>query len=324
MRRRGVLAGLLLCPWMPAAAQDGRAPRRIGWLKIQDRNETPSWLAAFVAELEALGHVRDRSFVMVERYADGDPARLPALARELVDAGVSAIVSTSQPATEAAARVTTSVPIVGRMTDDPVANGMATSLAQPGRNVTGIYSLLEEMSPKRLALLQQTLPSLRRAGALLARDRGATAKWLSETEAAARQMNIDLRVMEAHAPGELDDVFARAARDGIDGLVAFRNPTIVTHYRRVIELSQRYRIPGIFDAREFAEGGALLSYGPNLDAMFVRMAFYVDRILKGVRPDTLPIEQPRKFELVINLKTARALGLDIPPALLAGADEVIE
>ncbi len=324
MRRREVIASLLVSPWASAFAQDARQPARIGWLKIQDRNATPGWMTAFVAGLEALGHVQGRSYTLVERYADGDASRLATLAGELVREGVALIVATSQPATEAAARATSSVPIVGRMTDDPVANGMAVSLAKPGKNVTGIYSLLEEMSPKRLGLLRQVVPSLRRAGALLTSGRGATAHWLSETQVAAQQMGVDIHIMDVRSLGDLDSVFAQAAETEIGGLLGFRNPTIVTHYRRVIELSNQHRIPGIFDAREFAEAGALLSYGPNLDAMFSRSAYFADRIIKGTRPDALPIEQPTRFELVINLKTARLLGLDLPPVLLAGADEVIE
>lgn len=315
-------AGAAAWPLM-ADAQD-RRPARIGWLKIQDRSETPGWLRSFVAGLQTLGHEPQRSYMLVERYADGDASRLAALAGELVREGVSVIVATSQPATEAAAKATSSVPIVGRMTDDPVAHGMAVSLGQPGRNVTGVYTLLEAMSPKRLALLHQAIPSLRRVGMLLRHDRGATTHWLRETEAAARPLNLDIHIMEASSPAELDSVFAQAAQARVDAFLAFRNPTIVTHHRRVIELSHRYRMPGIFDAREFADAGALLSYGPNLDDLFGRAAPYVDKILRGIPPGSLPIEQPTRFELVVNLRTARSLGIEVPPALLVSADEVIE
>ncbi len=305
-------------------AQSAGMLPRIGWLKIQDRAETPSWLAEFLKELEGLRQVEGRTFRLEERYADGSASRLPSLAEDLVRSGVSVIVATSQPAVDAARKVTTSIPIVGRMTDDPVEAGVVQSLARPGGNVTGIYSLLEDMSPKRLALLHEVMPSMRRVGALLTLDRGATRRWLSETESAARALGLDVFIMDVRTTGDLEPAFAKAAENSVDGLITFRNPTIVTAFRQVVELTDRHRLPAIFDAREFIDAGGLLSYGPNLDAIFRRMATYVEKILRGVSPADLPVEQPTKLELVINLKSARSKGLTIPAALLASADEVIE
>jgi putative ABC transport system substrate-binding protein len=296
----------------------------VGWLKIQEKSDTPGWLAAFRQGLAALGRAEGSGYVLEERYADGDAKRLGALAQELVGAGVALIVATSQPATDAARRVTSTVPIVGRMTDDPVSAGAAVSLAHPGGNLTGIYSLLEETNGKRLALLQQAVPSLKRVGALLTLDRGATRHWLAEAESAARQLSLVLDPMDVHGLDDLPGVFAAAAGRGATGLIAFRNPTVVTHAKRVIELSMQHRMPGVFDAREFAEAGGLLSYGPNLDALFRRAAAYVDKILKGDVPGDLPIEQPAAIELVVNLKTAKAMGLAVPPVFLSSADDVIE
>lgn len=332
MRRRAVLAmlggaavaGSLHTLALPSRRALAQGAPRVGWLKIQDRHQTPSQLREFLDGLRSLGHEVGRGIALEERYADGDSARLAPLAEELVRANVDVIVATSQPAVDAARHITRSVPIVGRMTDDPVQAGAAASFAQPGGNVTGVYSLLEEMSRKRLALLHQAVPSLRRVGALLTLDRGATRHWLADTEEAARQLGVEMHAMDVRAERDLETAFAAAAAKRVDGLIAFRNPTIVTHSRRVVELANRFRLPGIFDAREFAEVGGFMSYGPSLDSIFRRLATYVDKILKGERPGDIPIEQPSTFELVVNLKTAKALGIALPAAVLASADEVIE
>ena len=324
--RRDLLALLAAAPALGSAAAargQSRAPK-VGWLKIQEKSDTPGWLDAFRRGLAELGRAEGSGYALEERYADGDAKRLGALAQELVAAGVAVIVATSQPATDAARRVSSTVPIVGRMTDDPVSAGAAASLAHPGGNLTGIYSLLEETNGKRLALLQQAVPSLKRVGALLTLDRGATRHWLAEAETAARALGLVLDPMDVHGPDDLPGLFAATAGQGANGLIAFRNPTVVTYAKRVIELSMQHRMPGVFDAREFAEAGGLLSYGPNLDALFRRAAAYVDKILKGDSPGDLPIEQPAAIELVVNLKTAKAMGLAVPPAFLSSADDVIE
>jgi putative ABC transport system substrate-binding protein len=296
---------------------------RIGWLKIQAAADSPGWLREFLRTLAGLGHAQGRTFELDERYADGDAARLPALADELVRSGARVIVATSQPAVDAARRTTSSVPIVGRMTDDPVENGYAQSLARPGGNVTGVYSLLEQMSPRRLALLQQVAPTIRTVGALLSLDRGATPRWLSETRDAAQRLGLAIYVMDVHGAGDLDDAFARAVAQRVDSVLVFRNPTVVTHAGHVIDLAARHLLPCIFDAREFVDAGGLLSYGPSLNAIFGRLAVMVDKILRGAGPSDTPIEQPTTLELVINARTAGALGLAIPAELLALADEVV-
>jgi putative tryptophan/tyrosine transport system substrate-binding protein len=330
MRRRefitllgGTAAGGLATSAAPAWAQVPRLPK-IGWLKIQDKNHTPGQLKAFLDGLRALGQIEGQSFEIEARFADGNRARLPKLAEGLVQAGVSVILATSQPSIEAGWRVTQSVPIVGRMNDDPVLTGFAKSLARPGGNFTGVYSLLEAMTGKRLELLRQAVPSLRRVGALLTLDHGDTRRWLVETEKAAQQLALEIQVMDVRAANDLGGVFAQAAAHGINGLLSFRNPIIVTNYQRVVELCSQYRLPGIFDAREFVDVGGFMSYGPNLDDIYRLLASHVDQILKGAKPGAIPIEQPTKFELVINLKTAKALSITVPPSLLTSADGVIE
>lgn len=327
MRRRaalGLLGGAMLAgtPGLRARAQP--TPARVGWLQIQDARAMPGWRKAFRAGLIALGRTEGRDWTLEPAFADGDAARLDALARALVEARVAVIVATSQPALDAARRATSRVPIVARMTDDPVEAGAARSLAQPGGNVTGVHSLLEELSAKRLEMLRQASPSIRRVGALLTLDRGATRRWLADTEAAARPLDLAVVALDVRGPDELEAAFARAAAERLDALLGFRNPTIVTHVRRVVELATRHRLPSIFDARDYAELGALLSYGPSLDALFGRLASYVDRILRGAAPADLAIEQPTALELVVNRRTAQAFGLTLPPTLLAAADEVIE
>jgi ABC-type uncharacterized transport system substrate-binding protein len=244
--------------------------------------------------------------------------------KNLVQDGVSVILATSQPSIEAALRVTQTVPIVGRMNDDPVLRGIAKSLARPGGNFTGVYSLLEAMSGKRLELLWQAVPSLHRVGALLSLDHGDTRHWLAETDRGAQQLGLQIHVMDVRVADKLESAFAQATAHGVDGIITFRNPMIVTNYRRMVELCNQYRLPGIFDAREFADIGGFMSYGPNLDAIYRLLASHVDKILKGTKPGEIPIQQPTTFELVINLKTARAMGLTFPDSLLVSANVVIE
>lgn len=317
------MASAFALPRLSSRAQANDV-KKIGWLKIQDRIHTPGQLREFLAGLESLGQQQGRTFVMEYRFADGDASRLPLLAHELVEAGADLILATSQPATDAARRTTLSLPIVGRMTDDPVLAGAAISLSRPDGNVTGVYSLLEEMSAKRLALLKQAVPGLRKVGALLTLNRGATAHWLTESQKAARELGLDIHPMDVRSADQLDALFANAADENVNGLLAFRNPTVVTYDSRVIELSNRYRMPGIFDAREFVDAGAFMSYGPNLEAIFRRLAGYVDHVLKGTRPGELPIEQPTEFEMILNLKTAKTMGLKVPDSILVSAHQLIE
>jgi putative ABC transport system substrate-binding protein len=328
--RRHVLR-MCLAPLGLAAAGRTRSalgqaarPARVGWLQIQAEGAMLTWLRAFRSSLALLGQQEGRSWALEARYADGDAGKLSGLAQALVDTGVAVIVATSQPAVDAARRATRTIPIVGRMTDDPVAAGAVESLARPGGNLTGDYSLLEALSAKRLALLRQAAPSIRRVGALLTLERGATRHWLDVTRSAAEPLGVTIDPIDVHGPDELDRAFAQAAARGVDSILAFRNPTVVTYARRVIALANQHRMPSAFDAREFAEAGGLLAYGPNLELIFGRLAGYVDKILKGEPVGTLAIEQPASFELVVNARTARALELTLPPSLLASADDVID
>jgi putative ABC transport system substrate-binding protein len=313
-------------PLAARAQQSGRIPK-IGWLKIQDRQHTPGQLQAFRDGMRALGLAEGRDYEIEERYADGDEARLPTLTTELLNAGVSIVLATSQPSIIAAARVTKSVPVIGRMVDDPVADRMARSLARPGGNITGIYTMTEELNPKRLSLLKEAVPSMRRVGVLLRRDfpNVATADhdW-QVVETAARQLELQLVRLDAGSTDELNVAFEQTSVNGVGGIMTFRNPTVVTYLRQITGLCQKYRLPAVFDSSEYAEAGGMLSYGPNIDATYGQLARYVAKLMHGTPAGELPIEQPTKFELVINKRAADAIGVTLPTDLLVRADKVIQ
>jgi putative tryptophan/tyrosine transport system substrate-binding protein len=323
------LLGGAAVAWPVVARAQQPAPKaaRVGWLKIQDARHTPGQLQAFRDGMRALGLVEGRDYVLEERYANGHESQLPTLTAELLGTGVSIIIATSQPSIVAAARVTKGVPIIGRMVDDPVTTGLAQSLARPGGNVTGIYTMTEEMNPKRLALLKEVVPSIRRVGVLLRHDfpnvEHAEHAW-QVAVSAARKLELELHALNARSADDLTVAFDQATASNVGGIMTFRNPTVVTYLKLIAELCRTHRLPAVFDAHEYVEAGGLMSYGPNIDATYRRLATYVEKLLHGTSPGELPIEQPTTFELVINKRTADTIGIALPPALLARADEVIE
>jgi ABC-type uncharacterized transport system substrate-binding protein len=330
MRRRNVVyligGAVAALPFAVTAAwsDDSGSPPKIGWLKIQGPNHTPDQLKAFREGMRALGEIEGRDYVLVERYGEGKETRLPGLTSELIDLGVRVILATSQPSIVAAAGVIKTVPIIGRINDDPVANHMARSLARPDGNISGVYSLAEELTPKRLSLLKDVVPSVRRFGVLL-RDDWPNVKraWLA-AEGAARQLGIELVALNARSAADVTAAIDEAATKHFDGLITFRNPTVVTYLKLIAEQCRKYRLPAVFDAREYVDAGGLMSYGPNIDAIYRQLARYAAKLLKGTSVGNLPIEQPIKFEMVINRRTANAIGIRLPLDLLASADQVIE
>ncbi len=248
------------------------------------------------------------------------------LATELLNVGASIILATSQPSIVAAAHVTKNVPVIGRMVDDPVADGMAQSLARPGGNITGIYTMTEELNPKRLSLLKEAVPSMRRVGVLMRHDfpNVATADhdW-QVVEVAAQRLDLQLVRLDSGSADELNAAFEQTAANRIDGIMTFRNPTVVTYLRQIAALCQKYRLPAVFDSSEYVEAGGLLSYGPNIDATYGQLAAYVAKLMHGTPPGELPIEQPTKFELVINKRAANGIGIALPADLLVRADYII-
>jgi len=309
-----------------AFAQSASTPRRIGWLRAGAKDQAPDELKEFTAALEALGEHNGKTFVIEPRFADGDVSKLGHLADELVQGGAAVIVATSQPALDAAFAATKTIPIVGRMTMNPMVNGMAKTLGHPEANVAGVYSLFEELVDRRIALLQEAIPDLHKVGVLTTVNYADSAYWLKQVDAALQKRNLERYVMNVHTDDDLDSVFADATEAGANGLIAIRSPLILAAAEHIADLSNSYlyRLPGVFDSREFVDSGGFMSFGPNAASEFRTLAGLVDKILKGAKPGDLAIEQPAAFELVINMKSADQIGLEVPKAFRATADAVIE
>jgi putative ABC transport system substrate-binding protein len=319
------IAGVAL-PFALRAQPTHRIPK-IGWLKIQRRLHTPGQLQAFREGMKALGLIEGRDFALEERYADGDEKRLPGLAADLINSGVAVIVATSQPSIAAAWRATKNIPVIGRMVDDPVADGLAQSLARPGGNVTGVYTMTEEMNPKRLELLKEAVPSVHRVGVLMRQDfpsaNMARDDWRT-AEAAAHRLAVELVALNVTTAEGITLAFEAASKRNIDGIMTFRNPTVVTYLGLIAALSWKHRLPAIFDAREYVEAGGLMSYGANIDKTYRQLAGFMPKLLHATPPAELPIEEPTSFELVINKRTADNIGISLSKSLLIQVDKVIE
>jgi putative tryptophan/tyrosine transport system substrate-binding protein len=327
MERRIFLAtvtgGLLAAP-LAAEAQEAGKVYRIGVLASStEANFEPS-VKVFREALHAAGWVEGRNVTFDVRYAGEQYARLAELAAELVRLKVDVLASLGTPATLAAKRATTTVPIVMESLSDVVGSGLVPNLARPGGNVTGVSGFAPELSGKRLELIREIFPRADRIAVLANGANPATGPVLRATETTGQQLGMTLHVRDVRRPAELRAAFEAMRRERIDALVLVADPLLFTEKGQIIQLAARHRLPAIYEMRLFPEAGGLLSYGPLSQERFQRMAVYVDRILRGARPGELPVEQPTKFELVINLKTAKALGLTIPPSLLARADQVIE
>jgi putative ABC transport system substrate-binding protein len=302
-----------------AEAQSPATVRRVGYL-TQGPNDDRRYLDAFLAALRDRGHVPGKTLVLEERYADGDNGRLPELAAELVRLGPEVIVALATPATQAAARATASIPIVTLAAGDPVGAGLVRSLAKPGGNVTGLAGMTPELAVKWLEILKETLPALSRVVVLWFPDNPVHARYRREVESSGRALALRLHPVDTQG---LDAALSDGHRDDRALLVLPEN-RVFAQRAQLTELIGRHRTPAITMFREFAEAGFLITYGPNVLDLFRRAAGYVDRILRGARPADLPVEQPTTFDFSVNLRAAKALGLTIPPAVLARADEVIE
>jgi putative ABC transport system substrate-binding protein len=273
--------------------------------------------------LRDLGYVEGQNILIEYRYAKGDDALLPELAAELVRLNVEVILTWGVTAARVVTKATTTIPIVNGSMSDPVAASLVQSLARPGGNLTGLTSQTPALSTKRVELLKEVVPGLSRVTALS--TAGRTAKLaLHETEAAARSLEIQLHAVEVRGPGDLDDAFGAAAKAGAGGVIVMPDLLFTQHLQRLVELVAKHRLPTTYFSRDFVDAGGLLSYAPSFPDMFRRAATYVHRILKGMKPRDLPIEQAARFELVINLKTAKALRLTIPPSVLLRADQLIQ
>ncbi len=325
MRRREfiVLLGGVVLPFAARAQQEKRVPR-IGLLSPFSRSDTALWHQAFLEGLRDLGWVEGQNIVVEYRYAEGKVDVLPELAADLVRLKVDIIVTAVTNDTLAAKNTTKEIPIVMAAAGDPVATGIVESLARPGGNITGLSQMNPELTGKRLDLLKEIVPKLSPVAVLWNPEDPISILGWDEIQLPARKLGVEVHSLEVRSPGDLDKALDEAARTHVGALVIMPNPVFVTNLKRIADFAAQNRLPSIFHLREFANAGGLVSYGIDRSDQFRRAATYVDKILKGAKPADLPIEQPTKFELVINLKTAKALGLAVPPTLLSSADEVIE
>ena len=321
VQRRKLLisVGLLLASPF-AAAQPARKMHRVGLLY----NNSGPYIEIVTRGLRELGYIEGQNTLIERRTANGLSDQLPSLAAELVRLGVDVIVTPDPPSTYAAKGATKTIPIVMRSSNDPVESGLVTSLAHPGGNITGVYSQYEELTPKRLELLKEALPGLMRVAILWNGASPGEIAVFKSAQAAARAMGLQIVSLEVHRREDLDGAFSAAAAARVGALMTLRNPLFVRLRTQLVGLANRRRIPAIYDEREFVEAGGLMAYGANLADLYRRTAIYVDKILKGAKPADLPVEQPTKFELVVNLKTAKAMGITIRQSVLLRADEVIE
>jgi putative tryptophan/tyrosine transport system substrate-binding protein len=325
MRRREFICFLgcgLVCPCV-ALAQQSVKQKKIGWL-LPSSGENPS-LHAFRRGLQDLGHVEGRDIAIEFRYADGNYGRLPGLAAELVEQEVDIIVTVGTSAAVAARKATSAIPIVAISVADPVGLGLVKSLARPGGNVTGLsFSVGLDIFSKGLELLKEAVPGLQMVAVLVNPANPFHEAAASQMEAAALALNLRARVFQARRPEEIATAFEAIAQAHYGAVCIVADPLLASESSQIVKLAMTYQLPSMHQIRQATEAGGLMSYGPDATDMYRRAATYVDAIIKGAKPADLPVQQPTKFELVINLTTARALGLTILSTLLVRADEVIE
>jgi len=309
----------------PSNAQQATRIPTVGWLGTTTQAAIVPFITAFRQGLRELGYVEGKTVFLEVRLTEGAVERLPQLARELVALKPDVIVATNDLAIASVRRETQTIPMVMVLSSDPAGAGFVASLARPGGNVTGLSTLSPETSGKRLELLREVVPKLSRVALLWNPDSRGNLLDYKETEVAARSLHVELQSVELSRGEDLDRAFSAVAKGRAQAMIVpVGNPVTVARRDQVASFAQRSRLPSIYGAREYVDDGGLMSYGPNLADLFRRAANYVDKILKGAKPANLPIEQPTKFELVINLKTAKALGLTMPPSLLRRADHVIQ
>lgn len=313
--------GFLVAPL--AAMPSGKVPR-IGMLWFGSPAAAPSaHLEAFRQALRELGYVEGHHVTIEARSTVRRLDLLPDLAANLVLLKVDVVVAAGDPAIEAVKHATGTIPIVMVASADPVGSGLVASLARPAGNLTGLSALSPELSGKRLQLLREALPGVVRVAVLWNPADPAKALALRELERAAQALGVQLHLLEVRGPDDFEPAFAIMTRERAEALMALGDPLTVSYRPQIVDLAAQHRLPAMYDLREFVDAGGLMAYGPSLRALFRRAAYYVDRILKGAKPSDLPVEQPTQFELILNLKTAQALGLTLPPSLLLSADEVI-
>ena len=316
-----IAGGFVAAPLAVEAQQAGKVPR-IAYI----RAEAPpaADVEAFRQGLREHGYFEGKNIVVEYRWADGNDQRLRAIVADLIRVKVDLIVASAPAAARAAKEATTTIPIVMVLVADPVAFGFVASLARPGGNVTGFAFLLPELSGKRLQLLKDAIPRLSRVAVLWNAANPYKAFDLKEVQAVAEALRVAVETLPVRGPDDFAHAFETAVASGAGGLITLDDPFTIAHRTRIVSLALKYRLPALYGVRPFADAGGLMSYGPDRVDQNRRAATYVDKILRGAKPADLPVEQPTKFELVINLKTAKALELTIPPSLLQRADDIVQ
>jgi len=317
-----VLGALLLALCIRAQAQQLKQVPKIGVLSTGSASSEAARNEAFLQGLRELGYVVGQNILIEHQYAEANPDRLPELAAELVLLKVDVIVAGAL-AIRAAMNATKTIPIVMETSGDPVAYGYVVSLAQPGGNVTGSSQMSPELGGKRLELLKEALKKVS-VVAILHDGGAAQAPQMKEMEAAARALGVQLQPVKAEGPSDFENAFSAMTRGHASAFIGLTSSTLFNHRNQIVDLAIKSRLPAIYPASEWVDAGGLMSYGPNIFENYRRAAKYVDKILKGAKPAALPVEQPTKFELIINLKAAKQIGLIIPPSVLARADRVIK
>jgi len=307
-----------------AQAQQPTKFHQIGYLSTDSPFTIAARIEAFRQGLRELGYVEGKTIGIEWRYAEGKADRLPGLAAELVRHKVDVIVTSGPAATRAAKQATVTISIVTAQDPDPVGNGLVASLARPGGNITGLSTLAPEMDGKRLELVKDIIPRLSRVAVLASSTTPGNAQALKETELAAQALGVQLQFLDVLSPKTIETAFRAAAKGRADALLVLQSPVFVNERTQLAGLAVKSRLPTIYDRREFVDDGGLICYGTNFVDLSRRAATYVDKILKGAKPADLPVEQPTKFEFVINLKAAKRIGLTIPPNVLARADQVVK
>jgi putative ABC transport system substrate-binding protein len=326
MRRRTFVAilGGAIATWPLAARAQRKAMPVIGVLNTTSPRPSAPLMDAFRQGLSEAGYVEGQNVAIEYRWAEGNYDRLPALAADLAGRKVDLIMASSPPAALAAKSATSTIPIVFRSGADPVGDGLVASLARPGGNLTGVSFVADELTAKRLELLSELVPRARVIALLMNPNNATAGRVIRDMQEAAHTNGLQLHVLKAGSESELDGAFASLVQLHVDALVVGADPFLSSRREQIVALAAHHAVPAIYAWREFADSGGLISYGASLTSAFRLVGTYAAKVLKGARPADLPVQQPTTFELVINRKSARVLGLEVPPALVARADEVIE
>ena len=321
---RFALGAMLFALCLPVEAQQPTNVPRIAYLAANFASAIADRTEAFRQGLRELGYVEGKDIVIEYRYAEGKLEHLPTLAAELVRLKVDVIVTAGPASTRPAKEATVTIPIVMAQVNDPVGNGFVASLARPGGNITGLSTLAPEISGKQLELLKEIVPKLTRVAVIGNSTRAGTAQMLKETELAAEALKVQLQYLDVLAPKDIETAFRAASKGRADAVLVLTSPVFLSQRTQTAELAVKSRLPAIYSWPENVEDGGLMTYSVSITDLYRRSATYVDKILKGTKPADLPVEQPKKFEFIINLKAAKQISLTIPPNVLARADKVIK